>query len=114
MTLIQVLLAAFAVFALSRVVARFRQGSVAAIQLAFWTVIWAGILLVVVLPETTSAVARVLGVGRGADVAVYLAIVAVFYLLFRVFTRLDAIERQITRLVRRDALKDLEDDGHER
>jgi hypothetical protein len=68
---------------------------------------------VVVRPETASAVAGLFGVGRGADVVVYLALAAAFYLIFRLFAKLEDIDRQLTKIVRAEALKDLprEHDG---
>ena len=111
MTSIQIVLIAFAAFAISRVVLRFRRGGMPLWQLAAWTFFWAMAIVVVLRPETASALARVLGVGRGADVIVYLAVVAAFYLIFRLFAKLEDVERQITRLVRDEALRDLDRDA---
>jgi hypothetical protein len=64
---------------------------------------------VVLRPETATFLARSLGVGRGADVVIYLSVAALFYLQFRLFGRLEDHERQITALTRELALKNLEE-----
>lgn len=71
-----------------------------------WSVLWVSIVVVVWRPETASLVARFFGVGRGADFVVYLSVVALFWLVFRLFLRTESLERQITTLVREDALQD--------
>ena len=109
MTVIQIILTLFAAFGFGAAVARFRRGGITMKQLALWTLLWGAVVVVVLRPETASDVARRLGVGRGADVVVYLSIAALFYLQFRLFARVEDQERQITRLARELALKDLKE-----
>jgi hypothetical protein len=111
---IQLLLGAFAVFAISRTAARFRSGSLTRRSFLAWTLFWLGAGAIAVQPETANRLADLLGVGRGADVVVYLALVTTFYLLFRGFARLEELDRKITKLTTALALKDLEDEDHER
>jgi hypothetical protein len=106
---IQFVLVLFAAFGLARSVLRFRRGQMPFANLALWLLFWCGVLVVAVQPETTSVVARWLGVGRGADFAMYLALLAIFTVLFRMFGKIEDLERQITRVVRAAALKEMED-----
>jgi hypothetical protein len=106
---IQIVLMMFAVFALWRVLMSFRRGGLPLGHLLIWGLFWAGVVVVALLPETTSVLARRLGVGRGADVVIYLALMALFYVLFRLLGKIDDLERQITRVVRAAALKEMED-----
>lgn len=107
MSLIQLLLIAFALLAIVMTVVRFRRGSITTPQLGGWVVFWLVVGYVVAKPETASSFARAIGVGRGADAVVYIAIVAAFYLIFRLFTRLEEMDRKLTKIVREEALKDL-------
>lgn len=107
MTVIQVVLTVFAAFGSLAAVSRFRRGGMGVGQLVLWTLLWVAVIAVVLRPETASEAARRLGVGRGADVVVYLSIAAIFYLQFRLFARVEDQERQITKLARELALKDL-------
>ena len=108
MNAIQIVLICFAFFAMSRVVLRYRRGGMRMLQLALWMLFWAGVVVVAVHPDTTGLFARWLGVGRGVDIAMYLSILMIFYLLFRSFAKIEDLDRQLTRVVRADALRELE------
>lgn len=112
MSVIQLVLIVVAGFGIFAAVQRFRRGGLSRLQLALWCVLWIAIIAVVFRPETASFLARMLGVGRGVDVIVYLSIVALFYLQFRMFGKLEDHERQITTLTRELALKDLDAPPH--
>ena len=109
MSVIQIILVAIAVFGFGAAVASYRRGNLGLKQMMLWTLLWGAIAIIVIRPETASEAARRLGVGRGADVVVYLSIAALFYLQFRLFARVEDQERQITRLARELALKDLKE-----
>lgn len=107
---IQIVLICFAVFAISRVLMRYRRGGMAGLNLLLWLVVWAGVIVVGVHPDATSWLATKLGVGRGVDIAMYLSILMLFYLLFRSFTKIEDLDRQLTRVVRANALRQMEED----
>ena len=62
------------------------------------------VVVLVFLPNTTQILADILGVGRGADLVVYLAIMALFYLQFKLFVKIESVEQEISTLVRKIAL----------
>lgn len=107
---IQIVLICFAAFAMSRVLIRYRRGGIGGVNLLLWLLIWTGVVVVSVHPDTTSWLAVRLGVGRGVDIAMYLSILMLFYLLFRSFTKIEDLDRQITRIVRANALREMEED----
>jgi hypothetical protein len=107
---IQILLISFAVFAMSRVVLRYRRGGMRLLHLGMWLLFWVGVVVAVFHPDTTSWLAIKLGVGRGVDIAMYLSIITIFYLLFRSFGKLDDLDRQLTRVVRANALREMEEE----
>ena len=72
-----------------------------------WSVLWLGASVVILLPQTTTIVANVFGVGRGADFILYASVVLIFILIFRLFILLEQMERKLTDVVRREALRDL-------
>ncbi len=59
----------------------------------------------VLAPEFTSYVAQFVGIGRGADVVIYLSIALLFYLIFRISIAIEETRREITELVRKIALE---------
>ena len=104
--IIQALFLLFILFAFSRVVLRFKKHDVTSREFALWTFFWLGAGFVVLWPEVLSRIAVLVRVGRGVDVAIYASLLLIFYLLFRMFARIDRIERDITQLVRTTALDD--------
>ena len=111
---IQYLLTAVFAAALIHTWRRARHGALAKPAALGWSALWIAGGLIVLRPETASALARFLGVGRSADVIVYLALVASFYLIFRLFVRLEAVDRHLTKLVREITLRDDKTDPHDR
>mgnify|MGYP001612476325 FL=1 len=109
MSMIQVLIIVFALFAITRTILQFKRGAVTRTWLLFWILFWLVAGIVAALPQTADAVARIVGVGRGADVVIYASLIAIFYLIFRLYVKIEQVESEITRLVRKLSLDDLED-----
>ena len=110
MQAIQIVLVCFAVFAMSRVLIRFRRGGMRGFELFLWLVFWIAVVVVALHPSTTDLLAQWLGVGRGVDTAMYLSLLVIFYLLFRAFGKMEDLDRQLTRVVRANALREIEED----
>ncbi|MBD3251535.1 DUF2304 family protein [Candidatus Uhrbacteria bacterium] len=105
---IQILLVVALLIALTMTWKRAKEGVIRAREAVLWSIVWIAAGVVIVLPETTSAVANLLGVGRGVDLVLYASVVVLFFLVFKLFTSLDRMDKQITDLVRKDALRDLD------
>ena len=101
----QLIITIFVVFAVSRVVLRYQERKLTIYALISWCLLWGLVELIIFKPNITSEIAQILGIGRGADLIIYISIVALFYLIFRIYIKLEDIERQITYLVRQIALK---------
>lgn len=110
MLLIQIIIIIFCLFAITRVGIRYKKNETTAKETIVWGLLWIIVAVVVALPQTTTLIANYLGVGRGVDVIVYLSIVVIFYILFRIFIRLEKIERDITKLVRNVSLENIKKD----
>ena len=71
--------------------------------------LWLGILLLgmfaLVYPNTTTTVAHVIGIRRGADLLFYIAILVGLIVAFIGYLRFRVLDRQITLLVRQHALQ---------
>jgi hypothetical protein len=107
---IQIVLTCFAVFAFSRVLIRYRRGGMRMLHLGLWLIFWTAVVVVSLHPNTTDRLAILLGVGRGVDTAMYLSLLMIFYLLFRCFAKIEDMDRQLTRVVRANALREMEAD----
>lgn len=89
-----------------RVIDRYTRKQIRLSELFSWVFFWLVSAGFVLWPEASSRLAELVGVGRGVDVMLYLALLLVFYLLFKIFVKFEKIEREITLLARRDAIED--------
>lgn len=101
---IQLLLLAFVVFALARVIQKYKQRRMRALEFFYWLLGWLGAAFVIMVPDATSFVARLLGIGRGADLIMYASLLIAFYLILRIHLALDRLEQDVTKIVRAMAL----------
>lgn len=85
---------------------RVRQGALRFIEGVVWTVIWAAGLVVIWRPEATNLLANIFGIGRGADLVVYVAVIFLFCFGFLLALSVDRLERQMTKLVQHQALQE--------
>lgn len=69
-----------------------------------WLFLWAFLGLVAIVPEITNYLANWFGVGRGADFVLYVAVMALFWLISKIYFRVERFERTLTELVRHVAL----------
>jgi hypothetical protein len=58
----------------------------------------------VVFPDITQDAAELVGVGRGADLVTYIAIVAVMFVLLHYYTKFVDLQRQLTEVARELAI----------
>ena len=105
---IQLVLIAFALFALLRVFAQYRAQKVSSGWFCTWTLLWVLVIVVVLVPDVTNFFAAAAGVGRGADLVVYVSLAVLFYSLFRLAVRQEQLHRELTELVRKIAVENAE------
>ena len=106
LTPIQIILLSFVFFALSRVYLRSKEKVISPQASIFWFTVWFVAAVGIIHPGTTVNIAEIFGVGRGVDVIVYLSMVLIFYLIFRIFVMIEDLRHEITFLIRQIALKD--------
>ncbi len=100
MSAIQIIILFFILFVWWRIWQRWQKKELSLMEFIAWFLFWLAVGWLVLIPQATTYIANVLGVGRGADLVVYLALLVIFYLLFKIFMRLEKIERQLTQIVR--------------
>ena len=103
----QFLLLAFVLAALAKVIHSYHGRRMPPLDFLFWVLVWLGTASIIIVPEATSFVAHLLGIGRGADLIIYLSLLISFYLIFRLYVALARLEQAITALVRAIALEQL-------
>ncbi len=103
--LIRILLWIVLALALAMTWRRARQGAVRLVEAIAWSAVWIAAASVVARPEVTTLLAQFLGVGRGADLILYAAVITLLILVFQLHVAHHKLERQLTELVRREALE---------
>lgn len=101
---IQIILIIFAVFAYSRAILQFKKKSINTGEFLFWSILWISVIITGVFPNWISTVSSLFGVGRAADFMIYLSIIALFYLMFRLYVKMDKLNQEQTKLVREIAI----------
>ncbi len=86
---------------------RFRQHVIRFPEFCAWFSVWIGASVIVWRPGTSTAIAQVFGIGRGADFVVYIAVSFLLISVFQLHIAHERLERMVTKLVRHEALKDL-------
>jgi hypothetical protein len=73
-----------------------------------WLAVWLAAGVAVLWPDVTSHIAKRLGIGRGADLVFYCAILVLLCGIWMLYIRLRRVRREITLLVRHVALLEAE------
>ena len=101
---VQLLISLFIVFVWWRLFYNFRtQKSTLGVSFV-WFVVWLFVVVIFWPPEIASRLAIAAGIGRGADLIVYISIVVLVYLAYRIYARMEKIERGLTSVTRELAL----------
>ncbi len=106
MFLIQILLVIFFLFALIKVAGRFKTGDLSFVAMFGWALFWVAAMVVVLLPNSTAKLAEFVGIGRGADLVVYVSLASIFFIIFKLMVKIETLNREITKLTRKISLQD--------
>lgn len=104
MNILQILVWVFILFAISRAVLRFREGTLTSKEFIIWDLFWIVAGIVFLFPNITNKIAKILGVGRGTDATIYVALLVLFYMIFRLYIKLEDLDHNITKIVRAIAI----------
>jgi len=83
---------------------RFRENKMTLGMLSFWIFIWIAVILVSIYPNSTNILASMTGIQRGLDLIIILGLFGSYYLIFKIYTMIESIEQEITKLVSEIAL----------
>lgn len=70
-----------------------------------WIIIWLIVIWISIFPESTNLFASLAGIGRGLDLVLVLGLILGYYLIFRIYSMIENMDREITLLVREIALQ---------
>lgn len=105
--IIQIVLGIFIIFAVSRVVLQVKSGNLSLFSFGFWSALFIFGLVGLAFPELLTRFARLVGIGRGVDAAIYASILLLFYLVFRLHVLLEDLRQEVVGILREIALQKL-------
>ncbi len=101
---IQLLVTVVSGFVVLKTIQKFRRKEIPLFLAVSWSLFWILGIIVVWQPSLTDKLASLLQVGRGADAILYLSLVAIFYLIFKLFMKFERFDKDLTALVREVAI----------
>ncbi len=78
------------------------------LKFIFSLIIWGGVLFFSLFPDVARQLSMKLGLGENLNVLIFFGFVIVFIIIFKILEIVERNERNITEIVRKNALRDLE------
>ncbi|GLI12810.1 hypothetical protein MARBORIA2_19000 [Methanobrevibacter arboriphilus] len=98
--LFQILVVFIAILAILLVFNRFHKKKTSITTFILWVVLWVLLAIFAIMPESSTYIANLIGIGRGLDLIIIFGIIGSYYLIFRIYLKLEKIDQDITKLVR--------------
>jgi hypothetical protein len=84
---------------------RLKNGKMSLGMASLWILIWLIVIWISIFPESTNIFASLTGIGRGLDLVLIIALIAGYYLIFKMYGMIENMDKEITLLVREIALQ---------
>lgn len=101
----QLIIVLFALATLIDIIKLRQKGTLGIRGTIFWILFWIGVCIVVMWPQGVQMIARSFGIGRGSDFILYISVVTLFFLVFRLHIKIENIGRDVTKVVRKNAIE---------
>lgn len=101
----QVIIGAFIIFIILRTYTSYAKKKLTKRFFLTWTTFWILSLGAILHPDLLSTIAKTVGIGRGVDLAVYLSIIIIFYLIYKIMVKQSNLDEKLTKLIRENAIK---------
>ena len=83
-------------------------------MLMVWIVIWLIIIIISIYPNDTNYLASYTGIGRGLDFVLIIGLILSFYLIFKMYNKMEVIEEELTNLIRELAIQNKNTDNKDK
>ncbi|MEW6387834.1 MAG: DUF2304 domain-containing protein [Thermodesulfobacteriota bacterium] len=109
LTFYQIILAVVAIGFIYTGLAKFirKEKKQTIIKLLATVFIWGSVLLFAIFPRTPHIISRDLGFGHNLNTLIFVGFVVVLMIIFKLLTIIERLERDISEIVRKEALKKL-------
>jgi hypothetical protein len=109
--LFQFIFLIFSMVVIGGIIQKKRAGHLGPKGAFFWILFWLFAVGAVLWPNSTTIIANKFGIGRGTDFVLYVSMALIFYLLFKMNVKIESVGRDITRVVRKKAIDEINGDN---
>ncbi|MFC1687623.1 DUF2304 domain-containing protein [Patescibacteria group bacterium] len=85
----------------------FRRGEFRKFEFILWQILWIGLVVVVLFPQSVNFILETFSISRTFDLVVIVGIVILFGVTFRNYVIVKRIEKKVEDSVRRESLENL-------
>ncbi|HLD37413.1 MAG TPA: DUF2304 family protein [Candidatus Nanoarchaeia archaeon] len=103
--IIEIIVSVLILAVLIKLVADLKKGKITSSKFYLWALVWVALAVIVFFPGMIIFLAKGIGIERAQDLPIYVSIILLFYLLFKIGIKIERVEQEITTLVKRLALK---------
>lgn len=101
----QIILSVFILFILLKTWLSYKTRQISTSFFILWVLLWLVGLFAIFYPGLLGKIANLLNIGRGVDFALYVSIILLFYLVYKINLKIGKINRDLTKIVRKMAIK---------
>lgn len=101
----QLLIIVFAFATIIEVIKLKQKGNLGNRGAFFWITFWLGVSGAVLWPQGVQMMARSFGIGRGSDFVLYISVVTLFFLVFKLHIKIENMNRDVTKVVRQKTIR---------
>ncbi|MEE3418789.1 MAG: DUF2304 domain-containing protein [Methanosphaera sp.] len=105
----QIILLLLSIIGIALGIYRYRNESFSNSVFALWTFVWIIIIIVTLFPSITTHFANLFGIGRGLDSVYIVSILFLFYIVFKLYNKIEQQKKRINELVSQLTLKENEE-----
>ncbi len=71
----------------------------------FWIIFWIALISIVSLPTSVlDRFSQFIGIGRGVDLVMYVSIAILFFVVFKLYIRIESMRRDMTEIARKKTI----------
>ena len=103
--ILQIVVSVLVLAVLIKLVLDLKKGKITSSKFYLWALVWIALAVIVFFPKLVIFIANLVGIERARDLPIYVSIILLFYLLFKIGIKIEKVEQEITNLVKNLALK---------
>ncbi len=101
----QIAIAILSLVAIISVLRRKREHLLGPLGALFWIIFWVALISIVSLPTTVlDRLSQFIGIGRGVDLVMYISIAVLFFVVFKLYVKIESLKRDMTEIARKKTI----------